>query len=118
MYEGEVVAGQRTRGGDQGFFSPPNIRGAWMKRITRLLPLGVLVLTGVLLAAFGPGRTTNSEASGPLGNQVLAHAVDVYLGRATLAPGRLQVSSGPLEAGLQTVAPTQATGVPSGRPNA
>src|SRR6266480_7075194 len=38
------------QGGDQAFFSPPNIRGAWMKRTTRLLPLGVLVLTGVLLA--------------------------------------------------------------------
>ena len=90
-----------------------------MKRTTRLLPLGALVLVGVLVAAFGPARTTNSEAdaSGPLVNQVLAHAVDVYLGRAQLGPGQFQVSSGPLEAALQAVHPMQAAGVPSGRPN-
>src|SRR6476660_246988 len=103
----------KDKGRDQAF-SPPSIRGEEMrmKRTTRLLPLGALVLVGVLVAAFGPARTTNSQAreSGPVGNKVLAHAVDVYLGQASLAPGHFQVSSGPLESALQAVQPAQVAG--------
>src|SRR5437762_12508318 len=116
-YEGRWWPGRGP--GDQRAFCTPKDKGERMKRTTRLLPLGALVLVGVLVAAFGPARATTSEAdaSGPLVNQVLAHAVDVYLGRAQLGPGQFQVSSGPLEAALQAVHPMQAAGVPSGRPN-
>jgi hypothetical protein len=76
------------------------------------------VLVGVFFAAFGPARTTNSKASGPLGNKVLAHAVDVYLGRATLGPHEMPVSSGPVAAAVEALQPAAAERVPQGRPNA
>jgi hypothetical protein len=92
-----------------------------MKRSFRLFPLGALVLTGVLIAALGPGGASDSRASGPVANLVLQNAVDVYLGRA--APTRpFSVSSGPLltaleASGARPKAFSRPEGNPGRRPN-
>jgi len=71
-----------------------------MKRTFRILPLAVAV--GVLIAAFGLGNTTTrSDASPRLANNILQHNLDVYLGRADLAPFHFPVSSGPLRTVLE-----------------
>jgi hypothetical protein len=70
-----------------------------MKRTTtiRIVLVGVLIAIGVGLAL----TRANPAASGPIGNQVLKHALDVELGRAAPNLHQAQVSSGVMYTVLQ-----------------
>jgi hypothetical protein len=65
--------------------------------ILRILLVGVLIAIGIALAFLRP----NGATSGPLGNNVLRHALDVEQGRARPSPHEAQLSSGAMYAVLQ-----------------
>src|SRR5262245_3238261 len=75
-------------------------RGTRMRTVTRLLLapiLAIILIAGVLLAP----QTATRVRSAPIGNNVLARAVDIELGRAHRRPHEHLRSSGPVYSALE-----------------